>query len=177
MPDVEARRIASQIAVAAIRYFMLKFSRGKLIVFDMEEALSFEGETGPYLQYAVVRAGNIFHKLKERDGIAERDVLAELAGTPADELLEADSALWALVLESSRLDEIVDQVARSLEFSGLAKYAFGLAQLFNAFYHQFPVLNEERVDRKRWRAAGIAYFKAQMTRALDLMGIETPARM
>jgi arginyl-tRNA synthetase len=177
MSDGEARRIAAQIAVAAIRYFMLKFSRGKLIVFDMEEALSFEGETGPYLQYAVVRAGNIFHKLKEREGIAERDILADLAGTAPDEILEADSALWALVLESSRLDEIVDQVCRSLEFSGLAKYAFGLAQLFNAFYHQSPVLNEERVDRKRWRAAGIAYFKAQMTRALDLMGIETPARM
>ena len=88
---------------------------------------------------------------------------------------EADAHdLWALVFEASRLDEIVEQVVRSLEFSVLAKYAFGLAQLFNAFYHRYPILNEERADRKRWRAAGVAYFRTQLTRALDLMGIEVP---
>ena len=75
----ECARVGSQIAVGAIRYFMLKFSRGKLIVFDMEEALSFEGETGPYLQYAVVRANNIFNKLREREGLSEADMLAALA--------------------------------------------------------------------------------------------------
>jgi arginyl-tRNA synthetase len=177
MPPDEARRTAARIAVAAIRYFMLKFSRGKLIVFDIEEALSFEGETGPYLQYAIVRANNIFQKLKEREGLTEADVLASLAVTPAEEIGEADSALWALVLEAGRLDEIVDQVVRSLEFSVLAKYAFTLAQRFNGFYHQYPVLNEERTDRKRWRAAGIAYFRSQLASALDLMGIEVPGRM
>ena len=161
---------------------MLKFSRGKLIVFDIEEALSFEGETGPYLQYAVVRANNIFHKLQEREGLTEADVLGALDRTPPDELLERATSptahdLWALVLEASRLDEVVEQVVRSLEFSVLAKYAFGLAQLFNAFYHRYPILNEERADRKRWRAAGVAYFRAQLTRALDLMGIEVPSRM
>jgi arginyl-tRNA synthetase len=178
----ERDRVASQIAVAAIRYFMLKFSRGKLIVFDMEEALSFEGETGPYLQYAVVRANNIFQKLKERDGLTEADALAGLDSTPPDELLIDDDdaaahGLWALVFEASRLDEIVDQTVRALEFSVLAKYAFGLAQLFNAFYHRYPILNEEDAARKRWRAAGVGYFRQQLTRALDLMGIEVPARM
>jgi arginyl-tRNA synthetase len=177
MPPEEARRTAARIAVAAIRYFMLKFSRGKLIVFDIEEALSFEGETGPYLQYAMVRANNIFQKLKEREGLTEAAVLATLEATPAEEMTEADSALWALVLEAARLDEIVDQVVRSLEFSVLAKYAFTLAQRFNGFYHQYPVLNEERTDRKRWRAAGIAYYRSQLARALDLMGIEVPGRM
>ena len=72
---------------------------------------------------------------------------------------------------------IVDQVVRSLEFSGLAKYTFGLAQMFNAFYHRYPILAEERADRKQWRAAGVAYVRDQLTRALDLMGIEVPARM
>ena len=85
--------------------------------------------------------------------------------------------LWAVVLEASRLDDVVEQVVRSLEFSVLAKYAFGLAQLFNAFYHRYPILNEEQADRKRWRAAGVAYVRAQLTRALDLMGIEVPTRM
>jgi arginyl-tRNA synthetase len=180
----ECRRTGAQIAVAAIRYFMLKFSRGKLIVFDMEEALSFEGETGPYLQYAAVRAGNILQKLAEREGVTEADVLAALPSTPPDELMAggdgAESAqddLWAVVFEASRLDDVVEQVVRSLEFSGLAKYAFGLAQTFNAFYHRFPILNEERVDRKRWRAAGVAYVRAQLAQALDLMGIEVPSRM
>jgi arginyl-tRNA synthetase len=176
----ECDRAGAQIAVAAIRYFMLKFSRGKLIVFDIEEAISFEGETGPYLQYAVVRAANILNKLREREGLTEDDVLASLDTAAADELTEDDPAghgLWAVVFEASRLDEVVDQVVRSLEFSGLAKYTFGLAQTFNAFYHRYPILNEERGDRKRWRAAGVAYVRAQLTRALDLMGIDVPARM
>ena len=125
----ECAHVGAQIAVAAIRYFMLKFSRGKLIVFDIEEALSFEGETGPYLQYAVVRANNIFHKLQEREGLSEADILGALDGIGTQELAdEGDHSLWAVVFEASRLDEIVEQVVRSLEFSVLAKYAFGLAQ-------------------------------------------------
>jgi arginyl-tRNA synthetase len=180
-PDVsgeERARIASQIAVAAIRYFMLKFSRGKLIVFDIAEALSFDGETGPYLQYAVVRANNIFQKLKERDGLSEVDVRSGLDALAPDELNDdSDHGLWAVVLDAARLDDIVEQVVRSLEFSVLAKYAFGLAQRFNAFYHQSSILNEEDPSRKRWRAAGVAYFRDQLTRTLDLMGIAVPSRM
>ncbi len=179
-PD-ECQRVSEQIAVGAIRYFMLKFSRGKLIVFDMDEALSFEGETGPYLQYAVVRANNIFNKLQQRDGLSEADMLASLDAAALDELApSADPEahdLWALVYDASRLDDIVEQTVRALEFSLLAKYAFGLAQLFNAFYHRYPILNEENADRRRWRAAGVAYFRAQLTRALDLMGIDVPGRM
>ena len=107
--------------------------------------------------------------------------LRSLDSTPSDELdaQEATDAgtLWAMVFEASRLDEVVDQVVRSLEFSGLAKYTFGLAQMFNGFYHRYPILAEERDDRKRWRAAGVAYVRDQLTRALDLMGIEVPLRM
>jgi len=183
-PD-ERDRIARQIAVAAIRYFMLKYSRTKLIVFDIEEALSFEGETGPYLQYAVVRANNIFQKLREREGLTESAVLDTLPSTAATELTAGlagtngaeENTLWALVLEASRLDEIVEQVVRTLEFSALAKHAFTVAQTFNAFYHRYPILNEESAEKKRWRAAAVAYFRAQLTRALDLMGIDVPSRM
>jgi arginyl-tRNA synthetase len=181
LSEADRGRTASQIAVAAIRYFMLKFSRGKLIVFDIEEALSFEGETGPYLQYAVVRANNIFNKLREREGLGPNDVVGVLETAATDELLaDGDGeggSLWSVVFEASRLDEVVEQVVRSLEFSGLAKYAFGLAQIFNAFYHRFPILNEEDAGRKAWRAAGVAYVRDQLTRTLDLMGIEVPARM
>jgi len=176
--EADCTRVGRQIGVAAIRYFMLKFSRGKLIVFDMAEALSFEGETGPYLQYAVVRANNIFHKLREREGLSETEIVSALDGIGTQELAdEGDHSLWAVVFEASRLDDIVEQVVRTLEFSVLAKYAFGLAQLFNAFYHRAPILGEEDLDRKRWRAAGVAYVRSQLARALDLMGIDVPTRM
>jgi arginyl-tRNA synthetase len=175
----EHRWIAEMIAVAAVRYFMVKYSRTKMIAFDMDEALAFEGESGPYLQYAVVRAQNIFAKLREREGLDEAAVFSQLAGQPAGELTGEGGShdLWALVLEASRLDEIVEQVVRTLEFSVLAKFAFGLAQMFNGFYHRYPILSEERGDARIWRAAGVAYFRAQLTRALDLMGIAVPPRM
>ncbi len=176
---LEHRRVAEMIAVAAVRYFMVKYSRTKIIAFDIDEALAFEGESGPYLQYAVVRAQNIFAKLRERGGLDEAAVFDRLGAiSPAELAGEGGSHdLWALILEASRLDEIVEQVVRTLEFSVLAKYAFGLAQMFNAFYHRYPILNEEQADARLWRAAGVAYFRAQLTRALDLMGIAVPPRM
>jgi arginyl-tRNA synthetase len=179
LDPAEHRRIAEMIAVAAVRYFMVKYSRTKIIAFDIDEALAFEGESGPYLQYAVVRAQNIFAKLRERDHLDEAGVLAKLDGIAPTELAgeRGSHDLWALMLEASRLDEIVEQVVRTLEFSVLAKYAFGLAQMFNGFYHRYPILNEEQADARLWRAAGVAYFRAQLTRALDLMGIAIPPRM
>jgi arginyl-tRNA synthetase len=179
LDPAERRRIAEILAVAAVRYSLIKFSRGKVIAFDIDEALNFEGETGPYLQYAVVRANNIFLKLRDREGLDEAAILGALDGTPADELEGGAQGheVWALVLEASRLDEVADQALRGLEFSVLAKYAFGLAQMFNAFYHRYPILNEEQVAAKRWRAAAVAYFRTQLTRALDLMGIAVPPRM
>jgi arginyl-tRNA synthetase len=179
LSDSERERIAQTIGVAAVRYFLIKFSRNKIIAFDLEEALSFEGESGPYIQYAVVRANNIFQKLRQRDGLKETDLVTSLESVPTDELLGANGSheLWQLVLDASRLDEVVEQVVRSLEFSVLAKYAFALAQAFNAFYHRSPILNEERDDVRRWRGAAIIYVRDQLTRALDLMGIVVPPRM
>jgi arginyl-tRNA synthetase len=172
----ERRRIAEQIGIAAVRYFLIKYSRTKVIAFDIDEALSFEGESGPYLQYAVVRANNIFQKLDERLGLDERAMLAPLPSAPPG-AIDEDHELWALVLEASRLDDVVEQVVRTLEFAVLAKYGFGLAQLFNAFYHRAQILNEERDDVRRWRAAAVAYYRQQLTRVLDLMGVAVPARM
>lgn len=179
LEEAEQRRIAEIIGVAAVRYFLVKYSRTKVIAFDIDEALSFEGESGPYLQYAVVRANNIFQKVQERTGVSEQDLLAALGSTPVDALDGADGEheLWALVLEASRLDDIVEQVVRSLEFAVLAKYGFGLAQMFNAFYHKAPILNEEREEVRRWRAGAVLYFRQQLARVLDLMGVSVPPRM
>ena len=175
----DARRTAEQIAVAAVRYFLVKFTRGKVIAFDIAEALSFEGETGPYLQYAIVRGGNIFAKLRERDGVDERSIATAIAdaGTAAIDAGDDGDELWNLVLEASRLDEAVDTSVRSLELSVIAKFAFSLAQSFNAFYHRQPILKEERADVRMWRAAAVAYVRRQLTQALTLMGCDAPARM
>ncbi len=182
LPEVEAAHIAGLIGVAAVRYFLIKFSRGKVIAFDLDEAISFQGETGPYIQYALVRINNIFRKLQERDGLEQGALIASLDQLPAGELSgDNGHELWSLVLEAARLDEIVEQVITTLEFSVLAKYAFGLAQAFNAFYNLHPsrssILNEERDNVRRWRAAAVIYVRNQLTRALDLMGIGVPQRM
>ena len=179
LSEAERDRIGAMIGIAAVRYFLIKFSRGKIIAFDLEEALSFEGESGPYIQYAVVRANNIFQKVQQRDGLDEAALLASLRDVSAAELTGENGSheLWSLVLDASRLDEIVEQVIKTLEFSVLAKYAFSLAQAFNAFYHRSQILNEERDDVRRWRAGAVIYLRNQLTCALDLMGIAVPPRM
>ena len=176
---VEARRTAEIIAVAAVRYFLIKFTRGKVIAFDIQEALSFEGETGPYLQYAAVRAGNILAKLAERDRVDAAGIVGRLPSLGRGPIEEGDEAdeLWNLALEAARLDEIVDASVRSLELSVLAKHAFGLAQSFNAFYNRQQILKEERDDVRLWRAAAVVYVGRQLTQALALMGCEVPGRM
>jgi arginyl-tRNA synthetase len=181
-PDLDAderRRTAELVATAAVRYFLIKFTRGKVIAFDIDEALSFEGETGPYIQYAAVRAGNIFAKLDERHGLSEAAVIAALDGLGGSGLDAGDGAdeLWGLTLEAARLDEVVDAAVRSLELSLVAKYAFGLAQAFNAFYHRQPILREDRAEERLWRAAATAFTRRQLARALDLMGCGVPVRM
>jgi arginyl-tRNA synthetase len=182
LDEAERTKTAQMIGIAAVRYFLIKFSRGKVIAFDLDEALSFQGESGPYIQYAIVRINNIFRKLQERDGLTEAALMAPLATVPAGELTgDNGHELWSLVLDAARLDEVVEQVVATLEFSVLAKYAFGLAQAFNAFYNLHPsrssILNEERDDARRWRAAAVIYLRNQLTRALDLLGIAVPARM
>ena len=172
-PDLRARerrRIAGIIATAAVRYFTIKLSRGKVIAFDIDEALSFEKETGPYLPYATVRARKILQKLRDRHGLDTADVLASLVTMPGGPLASpAGDELWGLVLKAPRLDEIADQAVRTLELSVLAKYAFALAQRFSGFYHSSPVVAEADEATRNWRATTVAWFEAQMTRALALM--------
>jgi arginyl-tRNA synthetase len=177
-PAEVSRRTAEAIAVAAVRYFLVKFSRGKVIAFDIEEALSFEGETGPYLQYAAVRASNILAKLVEREGVGETSIVERLDSlSPAAFEGDDGEELWGLFLEASRLDEMSEAAVRALELSVLAKYAFGLAQAFNAFYHRQQILGESREDVRIWRAAAVLYVRRQLAQALHLMGCQVPPRM
>jgi arginyl-tRNA synthetase len=182
-PDLDSpakASIARQIAAGALRYFMLKFARNSLIVFDFEEALSFEGETGPYLQYTCVRLNSIFRKLGEREGRPAEDILAELQrGIPSLSSLsdkEMDD-LWELVVFSSQLEEEVRLSVQALEFSHLAKFAFALAQKVNGFYHQYPVLAEEDGRLKGLRLLVLLFVRDTLKTALSLMGIPLPERM
>ncbi len=173
----EAENISTAIAVAAVRYFMIKYSRGKLIAFDIDEAMSFEGESGPYVQYAIVRATNILKKLEAQQGCTEANILDEIQTLEDSALTQPSSDIWELLFESSRLDDIADQAARTLELSVLAKYAFSLAQSFNTFYHRCPVIAETDPAVRLWRAVAVIYCRRQLKQALDLMGCEAPSRM
>ena len=176
--DGSARAIAHAITVGALRYFMIKFTRTKVLAFDFDEALSFEGETGPYLQYAVVRAEGIFEKMAAAGGPTRAQAAAWAAEAAFDvpDGAEAEEH-WSLVMQIARFGEHVAQSVETLEPSVLAKYAFTLAQRFNTFYHRFPVMKEPDPRWRRLRVALTWMFAAQMRRALDLMGIPVPGRM
>jgi len=177
-PEIEpAERltIATQIAVGALRYFMLRFTRNTVIAFDFKDALSFEGETGPYVQYAIVRAANIFRKANT----TEAESLAAIATLDLTNLLDTEegSSLWETWLLASKLTLLIEQCIATAEPAYLAKYAFQLAQQFNNFYHRHHVLNETDPTRKTLLLATAAVAQREMTRALGYLGIEAPPVM
>jgi arginyl-tRNA synthetase len=174
LPEEESARIARIIAVGALRYFLLRFARNTVIAFDFKEALNFDGETGPYVQYAVVRADNIFRKLRESGD--EPPSLAEVH-PELDEFLSGDDEIWEIVYQAARLPEIVRQVAQSLELGQLCKYTFSLAQKFNLFYHKHHILSETDLRRKRHLLLVADLARRQLEKALDLLGCEVPPKM
>ncbi|MFZ0314276.1 MAG: arginine--tRNA ligase [Candidatus Korobacteraceae bacterium] len=173
LDDAERTRIATQIAIGALRYFMLKFTKQSVIAFDFKEALAFEGETGPYAQYAVVRATNIFRKAgvdPEEALAAEVDYARHFADTSGTEIWE----LWLLAGKSSF---VVEQCIATTEPAFAAKHAFQLAQQFNNFYHRHHILTEADEDRKRFLLATAAVVRRELMRALAVMGITVPPVM
>jgi len=202
--DPERLQIATQIAIGALRYFMLKFTKQSVIAFDFKEALSFEGETGPYVQYAVVRATNIFVKggfdpdalpLKvvnwyEHMDFGRSEVEELLAPQNQEEIsqfwasdidfaayLTSDDDIWELWLAASQTSYVIDQCIATTEPAYLAKHAFRLAQLFNAFYHRHPILSEVDEGRKRFLLATVAVVRRELIRTLAVMGITVPPVM
>ncbi len=169
----EQERIAHAIAIGALRYFLLKFTRNSLISFDFKDALSFEGETGPYCQYAVVRARNIVRKVEEQGGRAPGTIPA------AGEWLAAPGGddLWELVLLAGSLGSAVTGAVGAQEPAILAKYAFQLAQAFNNFYHKHHILSEEDAGKRAFLLLLVQAVEKQLVTALDLLGIEAPERM
>jgi arginyl-tRNA synthetase len=189
LDNSERQQISKQIAIGALRYFMLKYTKQSVIAFDFKDALSFEGETGPYAQYAVVRATNIFRKggmdpdtfaKKLGRNISSDELSKFLTAKDKDKDKEKDSEadeLWELWLAASKTAYLVDQCIATTEPAYLAKHVFQLAQLFNTFYHRHPILAEADEQRKRFLLATAAVVRRELIRALGVMGIEVPPVM
>jgi arginyl-tRNA synthetase len=179
LTDAERLAIATQISIGALRYFMLKFTKQSVIAFDFKEALSFEGETGPYAQYAVVRAASIFKKAAIDPDVFAENITSKVSAERFAEFLQADhgTEIWELWLAASKTSYIVDQCIATTEPAHLAKHAFQLAQLFNTFYHRHPILSEPDDQRKQFLLATVAIVRRELIRILTVMGITVPQVM
>jgi arginyl-tRNA synthetase len=193
----ERASIATQIAIGALRFFMLKFTKPSVIAFDFNDALSFEGETGPYVQYAAVRATNIFRKggldpesfcrdsagggsqTSSSDGGARGDEASLVSTRDFSQFLNGESGdeIWELWLSAAKTSYIVRQCIATTEPAYLAKHAFQLAQLFNTFYHRYPILSEADEGRRKFLLATAAVVRRELIRVLAAMGIAVPPVM
>jgi len=177
--EEEVEDAARLIAVGALRYMMIKYSRNRVLAFDFSEALQFEGESGPYISYAMVRANNIFQKLTEQEGLKESHVDGMLNSVDWSALEDSDAgnAIWELVSLIWRMPAVAEQAVRNMELSVFAKHVYGIAQKFNAWYHKYPILHEADKNVKALRTVFLLLFRSHFRRALSLMGIEAPKRM
>jgi arginyl-tRNA synthetase len=171
---------ATAVATGALRYFMAKFGRTRIITFDMEEALAFTGETGPYVQNAVVRARNILGKL-EAEGHRVGDLLARARSLDLSAFLSGEEGdeVWSLLLLMARTEEVAEQSIRAEDVALVAKHAFAVAQAFHSYYQKpkYSVLYAETEDLRAGRTLVVDAFVRQMEVLLDLLGIPVPERM
>jgi arginyl-tRNA synthetase len=172
----DANAIAAVIAVGALRYFMLRFARNTVIAFDFREALNFEGETGPYVQYAIVRANNIFRKLEEA-GDNGRFHWTDVEQESLRAFLADNNDIWELIYQAARLPEVVRQAAQTLELSQVGKFAFHLAQKFNLFYHNYHILSQADATRKKNLLLVVDLVRRQLEKSLELLGCGVPPKM
>jgi arginyl-tRNA synthetase len=175
LEEAERAEIAEAIGVGALRYFMLRFTRNTIIAFDYKDALAFDGETGPYAQYAAVRAANIFRKA----GVSAEDALAGVGELDLAGMLKGDegTSVWEVWLTASRLSLVLEQAIVAAEPAMLARYAFALAQQFNNFYHRHHILTETDEARKMLLLATAAVARRELVRVLGWLGIRVPSAM
>jgi len=175
LEEMERAEIAEAIGVGSLRFFLLRFTRNTIIAFDYQDALAFDGETGPYAQYAAVRAANIFRKA----GVSAEDALAGVALLDLAGMLEGEegTSVWEVWLTASRLSLVLEQAIAAAEPAMLARYAFVLAQQFNNFYHRHHILTETDEARKMLLLATAAVARRELVRVLGWLGIRVPSAM
>jgi len=174
MAGIELRETANALAVGALRFFLLKVTRNTIIAFDFEDALSAEGETGPYCQYAIVRIRGIRRKGAEVAGSRHEIGLETLK-----KILEGpeSSTIWEVLLASGSLDYAVDAAIGAQEPAFVSKYAFQLAQAFNSFYHKHQILSEADDEKRAFLLGLTEMVERQLVLALGLLGIGAPEKM
>jgi len=180
LSEAEKRQIATTIAISALRYFLLKYTRNSVIAFDFKEALSFEGETGPYVQYAVVRANNIFRKVQEDDPACNPSAIGRaIEDGSVDPFLTKgiEDDLWKLIYLAAQFQTSVSLSIQMAEPATVAKYLFSLAQSFNNFYHKHRILIEPDPLRKQFLLALTQIIHERLQQGLRLLGIEVPEKM
>lgn len=170
----EAYHIARQIAIGALRYFMIRFTANTVIAFDFKDALAFEGDTGPYLQYTMVRINSILRKLEESGQTIEID--AQTLDSKTLDNKEYDKS-YDMLLDLSLLELQVELALENHELSGIASYTYGLCQKFNNYYHLFPILSEENKHLKHLRLQTVLLAKNTLEKCLAIMGIPIPEKM
>ena len=177
LPAEEQRAVALAIAVGALRYLMVRVTKNQLIVFDLEEALSLEGATGPYLQYAAVRAAKILARVGRALPEEAPPPPGGLDGLLAERDPEEAADLWVLLRGALGLREAAAAAAASEDPQVLARWAYEGAQRFNAFYHRYRVAGEPDAGARSLRTYAVETFFAQHRQGLALLGIPVPERM
>jgi arginyl-tRNA synthetase len=152
---------------------MARATTTRVIAFDIDDATSFEGESGPYLQYSIVRARNIRRRLRE-EGLAQEVPASRVASLPAG--VWSDD-LWDLVLNASQCQEVVERAAATLELSLIARHAVDLAQKFHAIYHRHPILHERDADLRDARLTATQVFMRSLEALAAILGVPLPEKM
>lgn len=172
MGEDKAKAIARDIAVGALRYFMIKFNSNSVIAFDFKDALAFEGDTGPYLQYTLVRINSILRKLGESGySIEKREVDSSVLEKEEYDLF------YEMLLELSLVEIQLELALSSHELSGITNYTYSLCHKFNHFYHLFPIIAEKNPVLKNLRLRLILLLKAKLETLFFIMGIPIPEKM
>lgn len=176
LDEEKQKQIARQIAIGALRYFLLKFTRTTVIIFDFKEALAFEGETGTYCQNATVRINSIFRKL-DQNAVEEAFQIVSEKPSEMAEILKNENEVWALTTLALRFEETIAQAISATEPAILAKYTFTLAKAFNLFYHNHKIIVEENELKRAVLIVVAEITRRSLTASLNTLGIEVPERM
>jgi arginyl-tRNA synthetase len=159
---------ALKIAIAAVKYSMLRNDNDKNITFDMEKSLNFEGDTGPYLQYAYARASSIMKKAKKKKEKTEQKPKIP------KKLEESEIKLAKKILE---FPELVEKAGKSLQPSAIANYSFELCQAFSGFYANCKVIGADSEEQEQFRLKLVDSFRKTIKNSLYLLGIDVMEEM
>ena len=162
---------AKKVAISSLKYGDLSNQAQKDYIFDIDRFLSFEGNTGPYILYTIVRINSIFNKLKEKDITCDASSL--LKKTPISD----DKAIQNIKLSLIKYDSIMKSAYDNLAPDILCKYIYELSNVYNSFYHSYNIINEQNKDTQNYLVALSYMTRKILLEVIDVLGIECPNKM